>query len=115
MRLNPAGARYARQVREILARLERDTHDVSGMPVDGRSLEIAVLPTFASRWLIPRLGRFAAQHPHIVVNIAARSDPFILPGSGFDAAIHFEHPAWTGMEVTFYLRSICCRSAMLRC
>lgn len=76
VRLNPAGARYARQVREILARLERDTHDVSGMPVDGRSLEIAVLPTFASRWLIPRLGRFAAQHPHIVVNIAARSDPF---------------------------------------
>ncbi len=57
VRLNPAGARYARQVREILARLERDTHDVSGMPVDGRSLEIAVLPTFASRWLIPRLGR----------------------------------------------------------
>ncbi len=44
VRLNPAGARYARQVREILARLERDTHDVSGMPVDGRSLEIAVLP-----------------------------------------------------------------------
>ena len=56
VRLNPAGARYARQVREILARLERDTHDVSGMPVDGRSLEIAVLPTFASRWLIPRSG-----------------------------------------------------------
>lgn len=111
VRLNPAGARYARQVREILARLERDTHDVSGMPVDGRSLEIAVLPTFASRWLIPRLGRFAAQHPHIVVNIAARSDPFILPGSGFDAAIHFEHPAWTGMEVTFlfaeYLLPVC--------
>ncbi len=111
MRLNPAGARYARQVREILARLERDTHDVSGMPVDGRSPEIAVLPTFASRWLIPRLGRFAAQHPHIVVNIAARSDPFILPGSGFDAAIHFEHPAWTGMEVTFlfaeYLLPVC--------
>lgn len=111
VRLNPAGARYARQVREILARLERDTHDVSGMPSDGHSLEIAVLPTFASRWLIPRLGRFAAQHPHIVVNIAARSDPFILPGSGFDAAIHFDHPAWTGMDVTFlfeeYLLPVC--------
>ena len=111
VRLNPAGARYARQVREILTRLERDTHDVSGMPAEGRSLEIAVLPTFASRWLIPRLGRFTAQHPHIVVNIAARSDPFILPGSGFDAAIHFDHPAWTGMEVTFlfeeYLLPVC--------
>ncbi|WP_418274292.1 LysR family transcriptional regulator, partial [Klebsiella pneumoniae] len=67
VRLNPAGARYARQVREILNRLERETLDVSGMPADGRSLEIAVLPTFASRWLIPRLGQFTAQHPHIVV------------------------------------------------
>lgn len=56
VRLNPAGARYARQVREILSRLERETHDVSGMPADGRSLEIAVLPTFASRWLIPGSG-----------------------------------------------------------
>jgi DNA-binding transcriptional LysR family regulator len=111
VRLNPAGARYARQVREILSRLERETHDVSGMPADGSSLEIAVLPTFASRWLIPRLGQFTAQHPHIVVNIAARSDPFILPGSGFDAAIHFDHPAWTGMDVTFlfaeYLLPVC--------
>ncbi len=58
---------------------ERDTHDVSGCPSMAAAREIAVLPTFASRWLIPRLGRFAAQHPHIVVNIAARSDPFILP------------------------------------
>lgn len=42
---------------------------------------------------------------------AARSDPFILPGSGFDAAIHFDHPAWTGMDVTFlfaeYLLPVC--------
>ncbi len=41
--------------------------------------EIAVLPHLRQPLVNSRLGRFAAQHPHIVVNIAARSDPFILP------------------------------------
>jgi len=32
------------------------------------------------------------------VHLAERMEPFVLAGSGFDAAIHFEHPAWTGMR-----------------
>lgn len=100
VRLNPAGARYAHRVRETLERLERDTQYLMGLPEGGRSLEIAALPTFTSRWLIPRLGRFSARHPDITLNIAARTDPFILIGSGFDAALHFDSPAWAGMRVT---------------
>ncbi|MCQ5473167.1 LysR substrate-binding domain-containing protein [Pantoea brenneri] len=97
VKLNPVGARYAHHVREMLERLERDTQFVMGMPEGSRSLEIAVLPTFCSRWLIPRLRGFQSLYPDITVNIAARTDPFIMTGSGFDAAIHFEHPAWAGM------------------
>jgi DNA-binding transcriptional LysR family regulator len=33
-------------------------------------------------------------------------DPFVLAGSGFDAAIHFEHPAWTGMRTYPLLREV---------
>ncbi|WP_420843493.1 LysR substrate-binding domain-containing protein [Lonsdalea britannica] len=72
-----------------------------GMPEGSKSLDIAVLPTFSSRWLIPRLSGFRALHPDITVNIAARTDPFILTGSGFDAVVHFEHPAWAGMRMHF--------------
>lgn len=43
-------------------------------------------------------------YPDITLNIAARTDPFILTESGFDAAIHFEHPAWAGMRIQFLLR-----------
>lgn len=98
VRLAPSGARYAVQVREILERLERDSLYLMGQPIDGASIDIAALPTFASRWLIPRLKRFKDLHPHITVHIAERMGPFVLAGSGFDAAIHFEHPAWTGMH-----------------
>ena len=98
VKLNPVGSHYAHHVREILERLERDTQYVMGMPEGSRSLEIAVLPTFCSRWLIPRLSGFQSLYPDITLNIAARTDPFIITGSGFDAAIHFEHPAWAGMR-----------------
>lgn len=101
VKLNPVGARYAHHVRETLERLERDTQYIMGMPEGSKSLDIAVLPTFSSRWLIPRLNGFNALFPDITLNIAARTDPFILPGSGFDAVIHFEHPAWAGMRMQF--------------
>lgn len=97
VKLNPLGAHYAQHVRETLDRLERDTQYIMGMPEGSKSLDLAVLPTFSSRWLIPRLSRFKSLHPEITVNIAARTDPFILSGSGFDAVVHFEHPAWAGM------------------
>ncbi|MBB3290649.1 MULTISPECIES: LysR substrate-binding domain-containing protein [Rhizobium] len=98
VRLLPNGERYALQVRETLDRLERDSQYLMGQPSDGASLDIATIPTFATRWLIPRLARFREVHPNITVHLAERMEPFVLAGSGFDAAIHFEHPAWTGMR-----------------
>lgn len=98
VRLLPNGERYAAQVRETLDRLERDSQYLMGQPADGASLDIATIPTFAARWLIPRLARFREKHPNIIVHLTERMEPFVLAGSGFDAAIHFEHPAWTGMR-----------------
>lgn len=98
VRLLPNGERYAVQVRESLDRLERDSQYLMGQPSDGASLDIATIPTFATRWLIPRLARFRELHPNITVHLAERMESFVLAGSGFDAAIHFEHPAWTGMR-----------------
>ena len=106
VRLAPHGKRYAAQVREVLDRLERDSLYLMGQPIAGASIDIAAIPTFATRWLIPRLKRFQDKHPHITVHMAERMDPFILAGSGFDAAIHFEHPAWAGMRVHRLLEEV---------
>lgn len=117
VRLLPNGERYASQVRESLDRLERDSQYLMGQPVDGASLDIAVIPTFAMRWLIPRLPQFQQQHPHICVHLAERMEPFVLAGSGFDAAIHFEHPAWTGMRTYPLLHEVLvpvCHPALLK-
>ena len=37
----------------------------------GGPLTVTVVPSFAAKWLVPRLGRFQAQHPDIEVRIAA--------------------------------------------
>ena len=106
VRLAPSGTRYAVQVREILDRLERDSLYLMGQPIEGASIDIAAIPTFATRWLIPRLKRFQNMHPNITVHIAERMEPFILAGSGFDAAIHFGHPAWAGMHLHHLLEEV---------
>lgn len=106
VRLLPNGERYAMQVREVLDRLDRDSQYLMGQPNDGASLDIAAIPTFAMRWLIPRLPRFQQQHPNLSVHLSERMEPFVLAGSGFDAAIHFEHPAWAGMRTIPLLHEV---------
>jgi len=116
VRLAPNAARYAAQVRDILDRLERDSQDLMAQPIDGGSIDIATIPTFATRWLIPRLKRFQDKHPTITVHLAERMEPFILAGSGFDAAIHFEHPAWAGLHTHRLLQEVLipvCHPALL--
>lgn len=117
VRLLPNGERYAAQIRETLDRLERDSQYLMGQPGDGASLDIAILPTFGTRWLIPRLKPFQERHPHITLHLAERMEPFVLAGSGFDAAIHFEHPAWTGMRTHRLLHEVLvpvCHPALIR-
>jgi LysR family glycine cleavage system transcriptional activator len=40
---------------------------------DGAQLTVSVAPSFASRWLMPRLHRFFAAHPELDVRITART------------------------------------------
>jgi len=60
----------------------------------GASMRIAVLPTFANRWLIPRLPEFSRNHPDITVNLATRLKPFDMVKERFDIAIHFGIDDW---------------------
>ncbi len=106
VRLVANGVRYAQQVRETLDRLEHDSQYLMGQPRDGASIDVAVTPTFAIRWLIPRLKGFYQKHPNITVHLTERMAPFVLADSGFDAAIHFEHPAWAGMRTYRLLHEV---------
>ncbi len=94
--LTDVGMAYARQVRESLEKIERDTLAAMAHQGAGGILELAVIPTFATRWLIPRLPEFYARHENITLNLTTRAEPFMFTGTHFDAAIHFGNPVWPG-------------------
>ena len=74
---------------------------------DGKSvLSIATLPTFGSRWLMPRLPDFLDRHPGIAVNIASRSEPFDFSDEDFDLAIHYGQPIWARATCTYLCSEI---------
>ncbi|WP_323122669.1 LysR substrate-binding domain-containing protein [Burkholderia alba] len=96
--LTPHGRDYAALVRKNLERIERDTLELMAQRGIGETLELAVVPTFASQWLIPRLPQFRALRPDITVNLSVRTEPFLFSDSPFDAAIYFGHALWPGTQ-----------------
>ncbi|GAB1386382.1 LysR family transcriptional regulator [Melaminivora sp.] len=101
--LTDAGRVYAADVRAVLQQLSASTQKAMAFSHAGGLLNLAVLPTLGTRWLVPRLGRFLAQHPDASVNLAARSEAFDFAGTPFDAAIHFGAPTWAGAVCRFLM------------
>jgi len=101
--LTDAGRVYAADVRAALQQLSASTQKAMALSHAGGLLNLAVLPTLGTRWLIPRLGGFMALHPDVTVNFAARTEPFDFAGTPFDAAIHFGAPTWAGAVCEFLM------------
>ncbi len=104
MVLTPAGADYARHVAQRLDALERDAVGLMGRRRQGESLTLAAVPTFATRWLIPRLHGLAAEQPDLLVHFETRTRPFLFTDTGIDAAIWAGTPQqlqqWAGTQAT---------------
>ena len=96
--LSEAGRSYAVQIALHLNGLERDTLELMARRGLGGSLELAVVPTFATRWLMPRLASFQLEHPDITINLTTRTRPFLFGDTAFDAAIHCGDAPWPGVE-----------------
>ena len=94
-RLVPTGAAlaYAREVRKALDLIARSSLGLRANPGSG-ILSLAILPTFGTRWLAPRLQGFLDAHPGVTINLGTRPDPFDFTRDSFDAAIHFGDADW---------------------
>ncbi|BBK29600.1 LysR family glycine cleavage system transcriptional activator [Stella humosa] len=93
--LTDAGRELLVSIRDAFDRIEgsvaRARRDDGGGP-----LTVTVVPSFAAKWLVPRLGRFQAEHPDIEVRIAAdtRLSSF---DDGVDVAIRAGRGHWPGL------------------
>ncbi len=66
-------------------------------------LTISVAPVFASRWLVPRLSRYAERHPEIRVRLDASIRLVDPDTSDIDIAIRVGDGDWPGTRTDFLL------------
>lgn len=102
--LTDIGRIYAAQLRTCLQSLSDATLGAVTMGGAGDFLNLAVLPTFATRWLIPRMAAFTANHSNLNLNFSTRTEPFDFEREPFDAAIHFGHKFWPNATCSLLLQ-----------
>ena len=100
--LTAAGRGYARQVARWLQALAHDTLEVMAHQGQGGRVQLAAVPTFATRWLIPRLPALSRAHPDITVHVDVQTRPFLFADTRVDAAIYAGTPEqianWPGVR-----------------
>jgi DNA-binding transcriptional LysR family regulator len=83
-----------------LQALEQDTLDAMSAQGPGGTLHLAAVPTFATRWLIPRLADLKLLQPDLTIHIETSTRPFMFADTVFDAALYAGTPEqvsqWAG-------------------
>src|SRR3954464_6645198 len=91
--VTPAGRAFAEAVRNALQEIARAA-DVAAAKPRGNRLSVSVLPSFAARWLMPRMIRFMDAHPDIEINVDATTGLANFAAEEVDIAIRFGRGPW---------------------
>lgn len=100
--LTPKGAAIAAAMGRAMQEI---TRAFSGLEESegARTLVISVLPSFATRWLMPRMTRFQALHPELEVQVNAEGRLIDLTTSEADLAVRFGTGRYPGHHVEFVM------------
>lgn len=99
--LTPAGERYEKAVRAVLAQLEAATLELITSNDGGGALHLSSLPTFAAKWLIPRLPQFQQQHPQITLHFVPYVHSYDFERPELDCSILFGDGHWPGAHAHY--------------
>src|SRR4029079_11657515 len=97
--LNPSAQALLRSVQAALSLLD-DGVQAAAAAAQGAAtrLRVTVLPSFANRWLLPRIGRWREQYPALPLEIDASIRPVDLQREGFHAAVRQGTGPWSGVQ-----------------
>lgn len=93
IRLTAAGNAYALQIRGALEQIATASRAVRQGGFSG-VLRVSVPPTFALRWLVPRLHRFRTGHPQVMVDITSSEAPIDFRTDAVDVAVRYGLGPW---------------------
>jgi DNA-binding transcriptional LysR family regulator len=100
--LTEAGKVYAREIGVALQTIRNASLNAMTNPLSG-ILNLAILPTFGTRWLMPRFPSFLKEHPNITVNFVTKLTTFDFHEENLQAAIHYGQPDWPDAISTFLM------------
>lgn len=103
--LTEAGRTYAAGVADILDQIRLLSLETMSS-TENSSLHLAILPTFGTRWLLPRIPDFVSLYPDITLNFTTRIGNVDFDRDRLDAAIHVGQPNLPGMHCEPLMREI---------
>lgn len=103
VQLTLAGLELANRVNEALCDLGRSVA-LLRQRVNPRRLTVTTMPSFAARWLTPRIGAFIEREPDIELNIVTTSNVLDFARDGIDVAIRFGYGNYPGLDAALLMR-----------
>lgn len=98
--LTDDGSAWSAELRVIFQRLRDANGKLRARTANARPLvAVTTIPSFGARWLVPRLGRFMAQHPEIDVRISANVALVDFGVEPFDLGIRYGKGRYPGLVV----------------
>ncbi|SOE51597.1 LysR substrate-binding domain-containing protein [Orrella dioscoreae] len=97
VRLTGGGRRYFLELSAALGRIRSATLQAMSHQAGVGALQLATLPTFGSKWLLPRLHGFYEAHPGATVHLHSRIGPIDFNSGEIDAAITVGTDDWPGL------------------
>lgn len=97
LRLTTDGKAYLPDLSATLDTLATATEKLAHRSAAG-VLRITALPSFAAKWLMPRLGRFRAAHPQIELHVSSALELHDFSGGAYDLAIRLGLGRWPGLR-----------------
>lgn len=95
------GAAWAEQLAPLFARLRAVNQQLRNRtPAARQTLSVSIIPSFATRFLVPRLGAFLERYPEVQLRVAATERVVDLELEKIDVAIRYGKGKYPGFHVT---------------
>ena len=92
-----AGERLHRATRQAFAALQTGMRSVKRAQ-GGRSVTISLSASLATKWLVPRIPEFRAQHPGIALYLDTNDEVIDFDDSEVDVALRYGVPNWPNLH-----------------
>jgi LysR family glycine cleavage system transcriptional activator len=99
LQINDAGRALQRAVEGALQTLDEGLRAATAAAAgQGRHIRLTLTPSFAQRWLLPRMARWRVAHPDISLEVHATPQLVDLQREGFHVALRQGQGPWRGLQ-----------------